>query len=413
VAKHVRLTDQLIRRLDPAPKGQRVEVYDDLVPSLGVRVTEAGAKSFFVHAKWPACGAYSRRRVGDATKLPLARARDIAREWLALVEEKIDPRTKAAQEEKAAREKATNNFKTVAEEYIAKVVEKNKRASKIKRLIRRELIERFGDKPIEEVSRRDILAAIDDAIARGHPFQARTIFATARALFNWVINRDIYGIKHSPCDRFPMKDIIATKKLVRTRTLSDTELKAFWSATARLGYPYGDIYRLLLLTGLRRSEVTEARWHEVDLKRNVWTIPPSRMKAQVAHQVPMTPDVLAIINNLPRFARGDYLFSYDGGFSPTNDFYTTKLKLNVLMPKDTEPFKIHDLRRTVRSHLSALPVQEVVREAILAHSRQGIQRHYDTYEYLPEKLAALQMWNDRLRRIVGDGGDDNVVTLRA
>ena len=99
------------------------------------------------------------------------------------------------------------------------------------------------------------------------------------------------------------------------------------------------------------------------------------------------------------------------------NFSDPKQKLNTLMldelckisaehGSDAEPatvpdFVNHDIRRTVRTHLSALRMSEEVREALLAHVRPGIKGVYDKYQYLEEKREALMLWNDRLKAITG------------
>ena len=72
--------------------------------------------------------------------------------------------------------------------------------------------------------------------------------------------------------------------------LSDTELRAAWLAAGNMPYPYGPLFRLLMLLGQRRTEVTEMRWGEVDLAAKTWTIPAERMKAGAAHVVPLPDD---------------------------------------------------------------------------------------------------------------------------
>ena len=77
------------------------------------------------------------------------------------------------------------------------------------------------------------------------------------------------------------------------------------------------------------------------------------------------------------------------------------------------PFVIHDIRRTVRTHLSALPVPDLVRELVVAHTKTGLHKVYDQYAYLNEKRHALELWTARLRSIVEPRpSDDNVVQLR-
>ena len=71
----------------------------------------------------------------------------------------------------------------------------------------------------------------------------------------------------------------------------------------------------------------------------------------------------------------------------------------------------HDIRRTVRSNLSALRVAEEVREAVLAHVRPGIKGTYDLYDYLDEKREALELWAARLRSIVNPQ-PSNIIQLK-
>ena len=101
-----------------------------------------------------------------------------------------------------------------------------------------------------------------EAIAdRPAPYQARNVFGTFNVFFNWAIDRGKYGLEASPCDRLKPGRLIGEKK-PRQRVLTDDEIFALWRATSRLGYPYGPLFRLLLITGQRKSEVAEARWRE-------------------------------------------------------------------------------------------------------------------------------------------------------
>src|SRR4029077_4991440 len=135
--------------------------------------------------------------------------------------------------------------------------------------------------------------------------------------FNWAISRGVYGIDQSPCDRMRPRDVIGRKAL-RSRVLSDAEIAALWGASGKLGYPYGPLFRLLLVTGQRKSEVSEARWSEFDLDKRLWTIPADRMKADAAHEVALSAEAIAILKDLPTFRNSNYLFSTTFGAKPVN-----------------------------------------------------------------------------------------------
>lgn len=130
--------------------------------------------------------------------------------------------------------------------------------------------------------------------------------------------------------------------------------------------------------------------------------------------VPLTDAAIGLLHSLPRFDSGDALFSMDYGkhsLKPAN-FSDPKDRLDALMLEElrkvaADPERVtlpafvnHDIRRTVRTHLSALQVGEEVREAVLAHVRPGIKGVYDKHQYLEEKREALTLWNARLRSIV-------------
>jgi len=233
---------------------------------------------------------------------------------------------------------------------------------------------------------------------RGAPYAAHNLLGLVRRLFSWAIDQQVYGLETSPCDRLKPKAIVGKRK-VRSRVLTDEEWQIFWRATDTLGYPYAPLFKVLALTGQRRSEVAEARWREFDLAKKLWTIPAERMKADAAHIVPLSDDVIEILKSLPRFQRGDYLFSATFGARAVNAFSRAKRELDKAMG-DVEPFVTHDIRRTMRTGLSALPVPDLVRELVIAHTKPGLHKIYDQSAYLEEKRHALALRASRLRTII-------------
>jgi integrase len=164
-----------------------------------------------------------------------------------------------------------------------------------------------------------------------------------------------------------------------------------------------------LLTGQRKSEVSGARWTEFNLAARVWTVPPERFKSNATHVVPLTNEVTGLLQSLPRY--GDFLFpSARGVTAPIRNFAKPKERLDALMLEDLraadpkaklQPFVIHDLRRTVRTRLSALRIPDVVAEMVIGHGRKGLQRIYDQHTFADEMREALTAWNERLRDICG------------
>jgi integrase len=385
------VTDKTIQGLKPRSAG-RYDHLDSEVKGLAVRVNTDGSKSFVLIARFGGSRNSTRRKIGDYPDVSLEEAREIARDWRKLIRQRKDPKV---EEERAK----AHSFQTVAEQYIEHIKRlKQRRAFEAERIINKELLPRLGGKDITEVTRQDVTLIIQAAVSREAPAMAHSILAVAKRLFNWAINGPGI-IDHAPTDRIKPAILIG-KRSERHRVLTDAELKELWQAATKLKYPVGPIVKLLVLTGLRRSEVAETSWSEFDLEKKLWTIPAERMKNKAAHVVPLVPVMVNILNKVPRFKRGDHLFSYSFGAGPVTNYSRMKQQLDDALWGEVGKFVLHDIRRTVRTHLSSLPIEDIVRELVIAHSKGGMHRIYDQYGYLDEKREALELWAGKLRGIV-------------
>jgi integrase len=397
-----RLTDRTLKALKPSSPGKRYELMDVETRGLGVRVNDKGRKVFILIARYPGKKHPVRRTLGEYDAMTLADAREEVRNWRKMMGNGIDPRVEKERRKHAEARRQENSFASVAEAYFAYIKrQKLRRAGEVERDIRRELVSQWAKRPITDITRHDVVAVVEATIERS-TWQAHHVLSYASRLFNWAIERGTYGLESSPCDRMHPSRLIGPKE-PRTRILKDVELWALWEAAERMGYPFGSLVQVLMLTGQRRSEVAEARWSEIDLDRNLWSIPAARMKADAVHVVPLTPDVIAILEKLPRFHKGDYLFSTTMGARPVSGFSKTKQRLDKEMLTELdnlEPWVIHDVRRTMRTGLSALPVPDLVRELVIGHGKPGLHKVYDQHAYIDEKRHALELWAARLRDIV-------------
>ena len=160
---------------------------------------------------------------------------------------------------------------------------RQRRARETERVIRNVLTAAWGDKPIGEITRRDVVRLVEHIDGTAGALYAPRVFAYGRALFNWAIIRGSYGLEHSPFDRIEVGDLVSRRKAPRQRVLSDDELRCFWKASGRLGYPWAPLFRLLVLTGTRKIEAAGARWGEFtdldDPTKATWTVPAARFKS--------------------------------------------------------------------------------------------------------------------------------------
>jgi len=412
----VALTDKFIASEKRVPQTGRTDYHDAIVPGLALRVTTTGHRSFVLIARYPSSPKNNptRRAIGEYGAVTLESAREKARDWLQLIQKGTDPKVVEARRRAEEKRKAVNSFAAVCEEYLARCGSKLAKYEDTRKSMEREFVKRWGARPVTDILPEEVADAIRAIVKRGAPYQAHNAFADIRRMFNWAIGTNEFGIASSPVERLRPADLIG-KREARTRILSDDELRRVWAAAdwkfesvkgrrvrsaldaADMGYPYGPLIRLMILTGQREREVSDISWPEIDFDKQLWTIPAARMKGKRAHEVPLAPGALALLNSLPRF-KGDYVFSTTGGEKPVNGFGKAKERVDKLSA--VEGWKFHDLRRSMRTHLSALPVQDMVRELVIAHAQPGLHQVYDQHSYRDEKRECLTLWEQRLRGIL-------------
>jgi len=442
----VRLSDRQMLALKPNVKLR--DVWDTVIPGFGVRVAPSGRKTFVLAARFD--GKHpTRRALGTYPAMTLAEAREAAADWVKLVKRGLDPKIEKKRQRLAEQRKRDTTFAAVAEDFIREKLPAERKGAEVERDIRRDLIPALGEQPITEITSRDVRDLIV-AVKRRGPYQAHNTLGHAKRLFNWAIDQQVYGLETSPCDRLKPKAIIGEKKH-RQRVLSDDEIRALWRAASRLPYPYGSVAQLLLLTGQRHSEVAEAKrsefhpeftalihrqgegtasipWLTVSEAWKLWSVGQERFKSDASHMVPLSDDVCRIFAALPRL-RGEHLFSTTFGEKPTviSDKVKRLLDARMLLtlkaiarkrgvdPRGVQlqPWVIHDIRRTVRTHLSAIRVPDHIAEMVIGHGRQGLQRVYDQHRYIAELREALAQWAARLRSIVEPSQlTENVIPFR-
>ena len=362
-------------------------------------------------------------------------ARRIAGEWRSQVARGIDPAVIEAERRKAeARERALrikHSFTIAAEAFIAAKLEKERSGKVAERDLRSVFIAAWGERPVSEITKLDVLEIILTK-KRTAPQMARALLVLIKRFFGWCVDQEIYGLSASPCEGLSGKKLIGELQS-RDRRLTDAEIFAFWRATGRMGYPTGSVYRTLLLTGLRLNEAAQISWPEV--QGNTIVIPASRMKGREGkareHLVPLSSTARELVAALPRIKNGPFLFSMSAGKRPLAMTGPIKADLDRRMLRtlkamarrrgedhhavDLPGWVNHDLRRVVRSGLSALRIPHNVAESVLAHRQGGVSATYNLHEFQDEKAEALEKWAQRLNSIVSPPAkvpDKKIVPLR-
>jgi len=271
-----------------------------------------------------------------------------------------------------------------------------------KTIFERDILPTLGKRLLAEISAddlRQLCAAVKD---RGAPATALHVRDIVKQIFGFAI---LHGEKVSnPADEVGPSSIATFRP--KDRSLSATEIRVMFKTlehvptlpTIRLGM------RLFLLTMVRKSELQEATWDEVDFENAVWTVPKERMKRSKAHNVYLSQQALDIMIAL-KTCSGDsrYLLPsrYDS-YAPMSRATFNRITYAVVerAQKDglpLEPFTIHDLRRTGSTLLNELGFNRDWIEKCLAHedgrSSRGV---YNKAEYEPQRRHMLQEWADMI-----------------
>ena len=408
----MKLTAATVDKMQPTDRRQ--EIPDSLCTGLYLTVQPTGKKGWQVRYRHG--GVHRRMTLGGYPVLSLADARQRARDTMAAATEGRDP----AGEVKAAKapkpEDSRDKLAAVIGLFMKRHAAHNRRAADVAAMFKREIMAKWGERAIHEITKRDAIDLLDAIVDRGSPITANRLLAHLRTVWTWAKGRDI--ITTSPFDGIKPP----SPEKSRDRVLTDQEIIWFWRACEKLGQPFGPLYRLLLLTGQRLREVAEMT--EGEMRGNLWIIPAARVKNGDEHSVPLSEAVSAVLGAVQRISgKAGYVFTTTGQ-SPVSGFTRAKGRLDRLMADianegraegidriEIPPFTIHDLRRTAASGMAGLRFPPHVVEAVLNHrsgTRRGVAGVYNRFDYADEKRAALEAWGNYVTRLA-EGGADNVV----
>ena len=268
----------------------------------------------------------------------------------------------------------------------------------------------WRDRPVLEINKREIIERLDQIKKQRGKYAARHALAVVRKFFNWCAEGDRYGVAISPATSIKDKTLgITGKDLQRKRVLNDAELRSVWEAAKTMGYPFGPLTQVLMLTGQRLNDWALARHHEIDWDNGMLVVPPERYKTELAHESVDTLR-LEILRAVPAFGGTTPSCSPHrsaSGRSPASR-RTSHGLMRSLERRENRRLGVmphwvtHHLRRTVRTRLGELGIEDFVCEQVIGHAMPGLRKVYDQGRYRVQKRHALETWEKRLLSIVGE-----------
>jgi integrase len=395
----IKLTNDTVRNRPAGPSGDAIYPDSDPrngVPGLYLRVRASGSRTFII--QWRQGQFQRRATIGKVGVLSLDEARKAARKALVGIDEGNDPLAVRAK----SRADGKLIFETVAREYLDFRAKDMKPGSLDQ--CQRHLLKYFKSLhrlAIGKIDRATIAVELRAIAKKSGPVQADRARSTVSAMIGWCVGEGI--LEANP--------VVGTNKQSkaksRDRVLTDNELVAVW--TAAPASDFGRIVKLLMLTGQRRDEIAALR--RTEIVDDVLALPAERTKNSRPHDVPLSPQALAVLDDHPERVGREYIFGDgEGGFS---GFSKAKERLDDAC--GVAGWTLHDLRRTMATRMADLGVQPHVIEAILNHvsgHKSGVAGVYNRSTYAAEKRAALDLWGVHVERLLAVAAGANIAVLK-
>lgn len=433
------------RAIDKMKIGDAIK--SDIGEYTGLRVVcgKTGLKSFVYRYRSPIDNSLKKITLGNYPHMTLAEAR-IELQRLKLLRSKgvclASERKKEKLEVKQKKEKLSVfnkilTLKDVVDLYLTEVIEERVVIDKrlgIKKTIagarclkgqletRRTLyvdaVAILGHKQAESIVRKDIVEFIKKIIDRGAQVQAGRVLSELIAAYDYAIGLDCFSENFANPALLAKSSLKQTRiKLTsnkRTRILSDSELKHMLSWLPESGFSknHKSILLIAIWTGARTGEICLAEWKDIDFQKATWHLKATKNGSE--RFVQLSKQCIDYLKALPSL-NSLYLFPSLRTGKPIAQKTLTETKwvLKVenratnhnlqphqMWPIDMEDWNPHDLRRTLRTNLSRFGCPTDVAEAVLGHSKKGIEGTYNLHTYENECAIWLQKWADHLEKIM-------------
>lgn len=335
--------------------------------------------------------------LGAFPALSLADARGLRADYLALLANGIDPQIQAEVAEEEQQIALDSIFSTVAANWF-KLKSKSVTpdyAKDIWRSLEKDVFTVIGEIPVQQIKARTLVEALE-------PIKARGALETVRRLVQRINEIMIYAVNTGLIDANPASGVgmaFEKPKKQNMPTLRPEELPKLMRSLvmSNLSVPTRCLIEWQLLTLVRPSEASGARWSEIDLDAKLWTIPAERMKAKREHIVPLSTQALDILEVMkPISAHREHVFpSRNDPKQPMNS-----QTANAALKRIGYGGKLvaHGLRSIASTSMNEAGFNSDVIEAALAHiDKNEVRRAYNRSTYLQKRIELMSWWGELIR----------------
>jgi integrase len=424
----------LLKQIKKSPPQKQTYYWDISTPGFGLRTNLSGTGTWSCLLRVSRDGGKRLGffKLGRTDTMTLADARTAMNELKERIEHGEDPKQTAEKAHAQALMRSQDTFRVVADLFLQLHHPKKKKVLKpstLRRytgLLHSKDFASLQEMPVSMIKREDVIAVLNQIRTRGRDVSANRALAVLRKMFRWCIQNGYLTTT-------PTADLIPpAAEEPRTRHLygnkdrkRPSEIALAWRAFEAIG-DMKALPQLLLLTGQRLSEVagmTDGELIDLDGPEPHWFIPGSRTKNGTDHFVPLTPWAVKVIRSKTRIAGSEFIFSTIRTTRITKNYQTRtprpfsgfsdlKQKIDEAITalktaeparykgQMSEPWRLHDLRRTFKTGLAELGIAPDIRDALANHSLQGVDAHYIHATHGPAKRAALLKWETHIQKLI-------------
>lgn len=340
--------------------------------------------------------------LGDYPSFTLGQARLWREECRAMIARGQSPAI-AKQATKAAEvAKVADSVSAFAEVWFTEVVSKtNGEPRNIRRVLDKDVLPRIGTKIVSDVTVEDVLQITDAVKARGADQMALQTRNVMKRFFAYAIARR--KTQFNPAAAVEARFIATARS--RDVALTPEEigqlLRGIYQSSIKRQHKLA--LHLLILCMVRKSELLEARWGEINFEKAEWSIPAERMKKDKPHMVPLSTQALAMFEELHNLSSGsDWVLPSRNTLRQPIAHSTLNQAIRSL-DLGIRDFVIHDFRRSASTQLHEAGFNSDWIEKSLAHTISGIRGVYNQAAYLPQRREMLQWWADFVDAQIEEG----------
>ncbi len=374
------------------PKLKEYSLWDG--SGLCLRIKPTGSKSWIFSYYRPTNGKRANISFGRYPAVSLSQARNSRQECQALLAQGLDPHTHKSEQEYLQRLAHSSTVEQVTQQWLkvkrSKVSEDY--ATDVLRSLERHVFPTLGAIPIHKLTARDVIAELQPVSAKGTHETVKRICQRLGEVMDFAM---LSGL----IDSNPLSGISKAFEAPRKQnmpTLQPDELPEFMKRVSMASIKTSTrcLIEWQLHTMVRPNEAAGTRWDEIDFENSLWRIPASRMKKRKAHTVPLTPQTLAILEQMKPIS-GHRQFVFPGDRDPKTHIHRQTANMAINRMGYAGELVAHGLRAIASTTLNEQGFDPDVIESALAHTdKNEVRAAYNRAEYLQRRRTMMCWWSD-------------------